>query len=140
MRSAASPFNVDIVPTFAAGTLLVTNRAQQGRADVPAFLSPSSSGSSTSPSPASAQEAASPPSSRPSALEADIHSRPVQGLSSSGSEAEKAVVPLAVLNLYEHAYLGSKYGVWGRGAYARDWWRSLDWRKVEERSRLSMPK
>jgi Fe-Mn family superoxide dismutase len=42
--------------------------------------------------------------------------------------------PLAVLNLFECAYLGEKYGVWGRREYARDWWRTLDWNKVQKRS------
>ena len=42
--------------------------------------------------------------------------------------------PLAVLNLFEHAYLGERYGVWSRGAYAKDWWKTLDWQKVERRA------
>ena len=42
--------------------------------------------------------------------------------------------PLAVLNLFEHAYVGEKYGVWDRGRYARDWWKRLDWNKVQRRS------
>jgi Fe-Mn family superoxide dismutase len=38
---------------------------------------------------------------------------------------------MAVLSLHEHAYLGDKYGVWSRKQYAKDWWRSLDWRKIK---------
>lgn len=44
-------------------------------------------------------------------------------------------VPLAVLNLHEMAYLGSKYGVWDRKRYAADWFNSLDWSKVSVRSK-----
>jgi superoxide dismutase len=43
--------------------------------------------------------------------------------------------PLAVLNMFESAYLGD-YGVWDRGLYARDWFKRLDWGKVEKRSNL----
>jgi Fe-Mn family superoxide dismutase len=39
-------------------------------------------------------------------------------------------VPLAVLNLYDLAYMGEKYGVWGKKQYAADWWRSLNWEEV----------
>jgi Fe-Mn family superoxide dismutase len=36
--------------------------------------------------------------------------------------------------MFELSYLGGKYGVWSRGDYARDWFRSLDWNKVEKRA------
>ncbi len=35
--------DVDIIPTFGAGTLLVAGRTQRGREDVPAFLTPATS-------------------------------------------------------------------------------------------------
>ena len=42
--------------------------------------------------------------------------------------------PLAVLSLFEHAYVGApQYGVNGRAEYARDWWKSLDWNKIQNR-------
>jgi Fe-Mn family superoxide dismutase len=43
-------------------------------------------------------------------------------------------VPLAVLNLYELAYMGEKYGVWGKKQYAADWWRSLNWEDIVRRN------
>jgi Fe-Mn family superoxide dismutase len=43
-------------------------------------------------------------------------------------------IPLAVLNLFEHAYIGEKYGVWSRGEYARDWFKALNWNTVQKRS------
>jgi Fe-Mn family superoxide dismutase len=43
-------------------------------------------------------------------------------------------IPVAVLSLYEHAYVGEKYGVWGRGQYAKDWFRRLNWEKVQQRA------
>lgn len=45
-------------------------------------------------------------------------------------------MPLACLNMFETAWLGDKYRIWGREQYARDWWRSLDWNKIIRRSRF----
>lgn len=45
--------------------------------------------------------------------------------------------PLAVLNLHEMAYLGSKYGVWDRRRYAGDWFDSLDWSRVGARGKVT---
>lgn len=39
-----------------------------------------------------------------------------------------------MLNLFELAWLGDKYGVWAKRQYVRDWIKSVDWKKVEERN------
>jgi Fe-Mn family superoxide dismutase len=56
-------------------------------------------------------------------------SRFLSGSMSSRTETTWPV-PLAVLNLYDLAYMGEKYGVWGKKQYAADWWRSLNWEEV----------
>ena len=55
--------------------------------------------------------------------------------SSSSSNSQTKVTPLAVLNLYETAWLGEKYGVWGKREYARDWFGTLDWNRLIHRSK-----
>ncbi|GMK53439.1 hypothetical protein CspeluHIS016_0100250 [Cutaneotrichosporon spelunceum] len=113
--------DLDVVPTYASGTMLVTMRQQRGRQDtLPVYGTPATSGDE-SPVPAAETEEASdapPPRQNPAAGRR------------SGGEA----TPLAVLNLFEHAYLGDKYGVLSRSQYARDWFRSLDWDKVSKRT------
>ena len=44
------------------------------------------------------------------------------------------VKPLAVLNLFSEAWLGERYDVWDRKKYAQDWWRSLNWELIKNRS------
>ncbi|CAK9780365.1 hypothetical protein CC85DRAFT_287896 [Cutaneotrichosporon oleaginosum] len=114
--------DIDVVPTYGAGTLLVTMRQQRGRQDtLPVFGTPATSGDL---SPAPAPEAESSPDAPP----------PRQNPSAAGRRAGSEATPLAVLNLFEHAYLGDKYGVFSRGQYARDWFRTLDWDKVSKRT------
>lgn len=116
----------DVIPTFGSGTLLVTMRQQRGRlSNVPVYGTPSGT-SSSAPAPGSeASEAAEPAQQQSS-------QKPAGYVRQSRATAE--VTPLAVCNLYEHAYLGDKYGVFGRGDYARDWFKNLDWDKVMKRT------
>ncbi|KAL1408301.1 hypothetical protein Q8F55_005107 [Vanrija albida] len=109
----------DVVPTFAAGSLLVTARAQRGRdGALPLFGTPATSG---------AEQAAAPPAEAETPAEATA---PRYARKKSSAQ----VTPLAVLNLFELAYLGDKYGVFAREQYARDWFKSLDWDKVAKRN------
>lgn len=117
---------VDIFPSFSSGTLLVTNRAQRGRDDVAVFGTPKNSGDV----PETAEE-----------TEESAEQKNISGLGEGKLRAKPVAkrstgrpVPLAVLNMFELSYLGGKYGVWSRGEYARDWFRSLDWNKVEKRA------
>ncbi|BEJ14196.1 hypothetical protein CspHIS471_0313700 [Cutaneotrichosporon sp. HIS471] len=113
--------DLDVVPTYGAGTLLVTMRQQRGRQDtLPVFGTPATSGDQ-SPAP-------------PVEAEASSDAPPPRQNPAGGRRAGGEATPLAVLNLFEHAYLGDKYGVLLRGEYARDWFRSLDWDKVSKRT------
>ncbi|RSH93534.1 hypothetical protein EHS25_007892 [Saitozyma podzolica] len=129
VRSGNNVADVDIVPTFASGTLLVTHRQQRGREALPLFAEPSNPGVSDS-SPAAESEA-------DASADASPASPPLNQATASrklgGARAAETVypVPIAVLSLHEHAYLGEKYGVWDRKQYARNWWKSLDWRRVK---------
>jgi Fe-Mn family superoxide dismutase len=111
VRSGNNVADVDIVPTFASGTLLVTHRQQRGREAAESEADASADASPTSPP-----------------LNQATASRKL-----GGARAAETVypVPIAVLSLHEHAYLGEKYGVWDRKQYARNWWKSLDWRRVK---------
>lgn len=110
----------DVVPTFGSGTMLVTMRQQRGRHDtLPVFLTPPTTGGEAD------KGAASPPIN-----DATSEKRAEWRNARAGSEA----TPLAVLNLFEHAYLGERYGVFGRSQYARDWFKALDWDKVSKRT------
>ncbi|WOO77670.1 Putative 37S ribosomal protein S26B, mitochondrial [Vanrija pseudolonga] len=113
----------DVVPTFAAGSLLVTARAQRGRdGALPLFGTPATSGAEA--------EAAAPAAEASPAAAADAPAAPRYARKKATAE----VTPLAVLNLFELAYLGDKYGVFAREQYARDWFKSLDWDKVAKRN------
>jgi len=78
------------------------------------------------------------PPYRPASL-ANRHSVEIPASSASegtdlvgkGRHESHAIKPLAVLSLFEHAYVGEKYGVWGREQYAADWFKSLDWNRLE---------
>lgn len=112
--------DIDVVPTYGSGTLLVTMRQQRGRQDtLPVYGTPSTSGGQA-PTPSESASTSESPAPR--------------NASSGGRRAGTEVTPLAVLNLFEHAYLGDKYGVFSRGDYARDWFRTLDWDKVSKRT------
>jgi len=73
---------------------------------------------------------------------AAVEGQAVEAATEAESEAPRAtrpaaaageVTPVAVLNLYQHAYL-DKYGVFGAAQYARDWFKTLDWDKVQNRA------
>ncbi|KAK4684209.1 superoxide dismutase, Fe-Mn family, partial [Tremellales sp. Uapishka_1] len=113
-RTGPNPSDLDIIPTFSSGTLLVSSRQQKGRDNLPLYNQPTLPPSSSSD-----------PNST-SAPSAPAKKRTLERITYP--------TPLAVLNLYEHAYLSDKYDVWGKKAYTRDWWRSLDWTKIEARN------
>lgn len=123
--------NVDVVPSFAGGTLLVTNRTQRGRDDIAVFGTPRSTKDSesatTSGEPSTGSGVGLSAGSRSQGLRVDESRR-------STLDQVSQPVPIAVLSLFEHAYLNEKYGVWGRGQYAKDWYRSLNWDRVQKRS------
>lgn len=49
-----------------------------------------------------------------------------------GQNTQSVVTPLAVISLFEHAYMGTeKYGATGREEYVRDWLKHLDWEKIK---------
>jgi Fe-Mn family superoxide dismutase len=103
----------DVIPTYGADTILVRQGSSLGR-------------NSTN------------PLYRPASL-ANRHSVEIPASNASegpelvgkGRQESHAIKPLAVLSLFEHAYVGEKYGVWGREQYAADWFKSLDWKKLE---------
>ncbi|EIW71723.1 hypothetical protein TREMEDRAFT_67928 [Tremella mesenterica DSM 1558] len=130
VQTKGNILSFDIIPTFSSGTLLVTNRRQQGRPPLSVYAP---TGSLLDPTDTSEEireskefEETDDPLAEPL--------RPSTGVMSRyGVSNDLSVSPLAVLNMFEHAYLGDKYGVWDRGRYARDWWRSIDWEKVDKR-------
>jgi Fe-Mn family superoxide dismutase len=100
---------IDVVPTYGSGTILIAGHQMRGRdADRDLLGQPSSS-----------------------TTEADLSSSLKNKTTGSVSGLPQ---PLAVLSLFEHAYVGAeKYGVNGRAEYARDWWNALDWNKIQNR-------
>jgi Fe-Mn family superoxide dismutase len=38
--------------------------------------------------------------------------------------------------MFETAFLGDKYGVWDKKKYAGDWWKALDWQRIQARNAL----
>ncbi|KAK1923778.1 hypothetical protein DB88DRAFT_492420 [Papiliotrema laurentii] len=116
---------VDVFPSFAGGTLLVTNRAQRGREDLPVFGTPKTSGQGLN---ADGQPADEP------VQEINVQPRLRATQRPMARSSTDRPIPLAVLNLFEHAYIGEKYGVWSRGEYARDWFKALNWNTVQKRS------
>jgi len=132
VRTGDNYGDVDVFPSFAAGTLLVTNRAQQGRDEIPLFGTPSSSSDESQIPDASAA-----PSGETSKLVSglgDANKAKKSFRPTAAGMSSPRPFPLAVLNLFGHSYLGERYGVWGRGQYAKDWFRSLNWNTVERRS------
>ncbi|WWD20103.1 hypothetical protein CI109_104577 [Kwoniella shandongensis] len=131
VRSGANQADLDVIPTFASGTLLVTQRSQRGReGSLPLFAQPPSTGSPEPTNPSSNTEESSTTSSPP------LNKRSTSSFGGSGRSSKNGVhpSPVAVLNLFEHAYLGEKYGVWDRRQYAQDWFKSLDWQKVSSKN------
>jgi Fe-Mn family superoxide dismutase len=128
VRSGNNVADVDVVPTFASGTLLVTHRQQRGREALPLFAEPSNPGVSDS-SPAAESEAEASAGASPASP--PLNQSMARKVGAARTAETVYPVPIAVLSLHEHAYLGEKYGVWGRKQYARDWWKSLDWRRVK---------
>ncbi|CAD6586831.1 MAG: hypothetical protein TREMPRED_004565 [Tremellales sp. Tagirdzhanova-0007] len=140
VKTGQNHTDLDIFPTFASGTLLITNRAQRGRQDTPIFGTPLSSPEPLSPSDSSQTNQSTTANTNSTFGSGPPSSSTLFRLPVSRSTARETAgypAPLAVLNLFEHAYLGKKYGVWGRRQYARDWWRTLNWDKVQNRASLT---
>ncbi|WRT69471.1 uncharacterized protein IL334_006457 [Kwoniella shivajii] len=131
VRSGDSSSDLDVIPTFASGTLLVSSRSQRGReSTLPLFAEPPTSGSTEPSSSSTESDSSSSTTNDVSQASAPLNKRSGR----SHSHRIQYPSPLAVLNLYEHAYLGQKYGVWGKQQYAKDWWKNLDWKKVQKRN------
>jgi superoxide dismutase len=114
--SGSKSFRYQIMPTHAAGTLLVRNRMMLGRnAQTDLFRSAGASDESPDNSSSGYSEPAS------------------SGVTSNIDLAHLTVTPLACVSLFEHVYL-PKYGVNGKEDYVRDWIRHLDWRSIEKNS------
>ncbi|KDQ64996.1 hypothetical protein JAAARDRAFT_167828 [Jaapia argillacea MUCL 33604] len=43
----------------------------------------------------------------------------------------ETLIPLFCISVYEHAWLSSGYGIWGKEEYLKRFWTVLDWGKVE---------
>nr|ODN95468.1 hypothetical protein L204_04008 [Cryptococcus depauperatus CBS 7855] len=134
--------DLDIIPTFSAGTLLVANRAQQGRRgdgplyEQPRHSIPNESDSATGPITSDADSS----STLPSSSSTLPSSSSISEFSSRSLSRAVYPSPVAVLNLFELAWLGNKYGVWSKRDYVRDWFENLNWQKLEERNARVTPK
>jgi superoxide dismutase len=105
----------EIVPTHAAGTLLVRNRLMLGRGSQTDLFRPIGASDES-------------PAADTSAFE---NSEPVSsGVEGNIDPDHLRITPLACVSLFEHVYL-PKYGVNGKEDYVRDWIRHLDWRAIE---------
>lgn len=144
VRKSNSLSDLDIIPTFAAGTLLVTQGAQISRPDLPLVFAPSTPHPETAASQSASEQDAAPatpekpaPHSPPlnDAARMKQQRQPVKPASTTAPQPP--IVPLAVLNLYELAWLGGKYGVWDKQRYAVDWFKHLNSSIMAERGRLS---
>ncbi|WVQ79431.1 hypothetical protein IAT38_001529 [Cryptococcus sp. DSM 104549] len=130
VRTADNPNFIDVVPSFGSGTLLVTNRAQRGREAVgPLFNQPLSASANVD---TSAESAPAPEAE----AEPEDFTSTSHYLARASSQITSYPMPLAVLNLFDLSFIGSKYGVWGKREYAKDWLKSLDWQLVENRNSL----
>lgn len=131
VRTSASREDVDIIPTFASGTMLVTNRVQRGRNDMSQIYMEPETASPATPEPEPenvAGDESSPTEVPPTVSAPPMPRRPTTSAYSTSRNSDP--VPLAVLNLYDLAYMGDKYGVWDKKQYAADWWRSLNWQEI----------
>jgi Fe-Mn family superoxide dismutase len=99
-------------------------RQQRGRqGTLPVFGTPATSGDVAAEGIEAEAQAAIPPLS---------HAQQTAANRASPRSAGE-LTPVAVLNLYQLAYL-DKYGVFGAGQYARDWFRTLDWDRIQNRA------
>ncbi|KAI5453430.1 hypothetical protein NCC49_005909 [Naganishia albida] len=119
---------ISTIPTYGSGTVLVRNRMQQGRdAATPLYYpTPSTNSDASSTSSATTQRQARP-------QEEDDY------LSNTRDSDYQPIKPLAVINLFEHAYLARKAGdagldVWGKEQWVRDWFKLVDWAQVQGRA------
>jgi Fe-Mn family superoxide dismutase len=97
-------------------------RQQRGRQNLlPVFGTPANSGATEGEAPGAAAASQAPPSSAAATRR------------SAAPASAGELTPVAVLSLYQHAYL-DKYGVFGAKAYARDWFKTLDWDRVQNRA------
>ncbi|KAI5480572.1 superoxide dismutase, Fe-Mn family [Pseudohyphozyma bogoriensis] len=131
--------NLGVIGTYAGGTLLVRERRHMGRGGdavgpvLGEVLTPSEGEEGAdAPSTESAWKESTPRTApRPSfGTLLDGPAFPSSVLSRQTSTAGKTIHPLACLSLHPHCYLGD-YGVWGREEYVKRWWKSVDWRQVE---------
>lgn len=148
VRAGEHETDLDIVPTFSSGTILVTRNTQRGRDDLAGVYgslpdsgvseaeseSAGASGSSSKSGSESEAEAGAGVSEPP--LNQASLSRTASGPSGRGRGATTYPIPLAALNMFETAWLGDKYGVWDRKQYAKDWWKTLDWARIDSRNAL----
>lgn len=115
--------------------MLVTNRRQRGRSDLSqVYLEPETSAQAGGEDEPIPENLSGDPSS-PTEVPPTISTPPTlpstrASLSNATRRDDNWPSPLAVLNLYDLAYMGEKYGVWGKRQYAADWWRSLNWTEV----------
>ncbi|KAJ9127129.1 hypothetical protein QFC24_001365 [Naganishia onofrii] len=134
---------ITTIPTYGSGTVLVRNRMQQGRdAATPIFYPPPSSSStstSTASSSSTQQQQQQQQQQQPSRVETnDDSDHPYIG---TGTDY-KPIKPLAVINMFEHAYLArggnanteGGLNVWGREQWVRDWFKMVDWAQVKSRA------
>lgn len=116
----AKGIRYEIMPTHAAGTLLVRNRLMMGRGAQTDLFRPSNASDESS-------------SSAQGVYGESDNQTPGQGASAYRGNLDPEhlrVTPLACVSLFEHVYL-PKYGVNGKEAYVRDWFKHLDWRSIE---------
>jgi Fe-Mn family superoxide dismutase len=109
-----------------------------GRDDNPLFLAPNTvTPASESPKSPTSEDASagSAPLNQATRGETAKQTRSKQRLGGpeSATDSTSKITPLAVLNLYELAWLGEKYGVWDKRNYAKDWFRKLDWSRLIKR-------
>jgi Fe-Mn family superoxide dismutase len=119
---------ISTIPTYGSGTVLVRNRMQQGRDSSTPLYYPTPTSTSTSSS-----DQTSAPLQQARMPQEDEYN-------STGDSDYQPIKPLAVINLFEHAYLARKQGengaldVWGKEQWVRDWFKLVDWAQVKGRA------
>jgi superoxide dismutase, Fe-Mn family len=146
-----------IVPTYGAGTLLIRARRQQLppiRGELPEIhagsLAPNpsifshqtsrnqtrsiSNGFSTSGTIHRPPPPLSPTEQRRSFLTKGTTSTASTSALNHDHDNKRGVVlnPLLCISVFEHAWLGSGYGVWGKKEYLRRFWSVVDWEQVSK--------
>ncbi|KAJ9095383.1 hypothetical protein QFC19_007628 [Naganishia cerealis] len=122
---------ITTIPTYGSGTVLVRNRSQQGRDGMTPLFYPATPASATSAASSTEQPANNAP--RMDREEDEQHNFVI------GSDY-KPIKPLAVINLFEHAYLARHQSaeggldVWGKEQWVRDWFKMVDWAQVKSRA------